>query len=482
MTSLETKERSLGRGELKVLADLSKLLGIDKHFQGEVTLQGHDPILKSPHHLSEATAYALLAEAMAAVSIANLGGAKANSLSINVTDAIHFLHSSHFLWQSGYGMTVGAEYIPTNGIFACRDGKHIMIEAGPPYIKLERGYLNFFDCGNNRESIAREIAKYDGEELQEALSQKGLPACLAYTKEEWRAHPQGQELLKVPVIEIEKLADGKPVPFKKNEGLGPLHDIKVLDFTHVLAGPRSARTLANYGAQVLHISSPFHMDTLPQNLLVNPGKHSAYLELNTGDNLTAMKELARQADVFTTSYRPAVNARFGLTPQELVKLNENIICLTINAYGHSGPWQDRPGFDQNAQVATGFAAKEGERLDGPQTPQFSPVFYLNDFLTAYLAAAGVLSALIKRATEGGSYHVKVSLARSAMWVQDMGYIEKSAYGAQREKDTYPANLVDVQSPFGTITELAPAVQFEHSPLVDILPVRPFGADKPVFWR
>ena len=68
------------------------------------------------------------------------------------------------------------------------------------------------------------------------------------------------------------------------------------------------------------------------------------------------------------------------------------------------------------------------------------------------------------------------------WVQDMGYIEKSVYGGQREKDTYPAKLVDVQSPFGTITELAPAVQFEHSPLVDILPVRPFGADKPVFWR
>jgi len=472
--------RSFNQGELRELQALSQLLGIDKYFDGDVTVIGSDPILRSPHHLSEATAYALTAEAMAAAAIARQQGGKSNSLTVSVIDAIHFLHSSHFLWQSGYAMTVGAEYIPTNGIFQCRDGKYIMIESGPPYIKLERGYLNFFDCGNNRDSIARSIAKHDGEELQEALSKAGLPACLAYTKEEWRAHPQGQALLKVPVVEIEKIAEGRPIPFSKNSGNGPLNDIKVLDFTHVLAGPRSARTLANYGAQVLHISSPYHGDTLPQNLLVNPGKHLAYLDLNQPENMVQMRTLAAGADVFTTSYRPAVNRKFELMPENLVKDHRGLIYLTINAYGHSGPWQDRPGFDQNAQVATGFARSEGALKMG--VPQFSPVFYLNDFLTAYLAASGVMSALLRRATEGGSYHVKVSLARSAMWVQDFGSIAQSAYESEREKDDYPSKLVDVQSPYGTITELAPAVQFEHSPQVDILPVRPFGADKPIWWR
>jgi hypothetical protein len=472
--------RSLAQGELKELQALSQLLGIDKYFDGEVTLIGSDPILRSPHHLSEATAYALTAEAMAAASIARQQGGKSNSLTVSVIDAIHFLHSSHFLWQSGYAMTVGAEYIPTNGIFQCRDDKYIMIESGPPYIKLERGYLNFFDCGNNRDSIARSIAVFDGEELQEALSKAGLPACLAYTKEEWRSHPQGQELLKVPVVEIEKIADGIPIPFAKNSGNGPLRDIKVLDFTHVLAGPRSARTLANYGAQVLHISSPYHGDTLPQNLLVNPGKHLAYLDLNQAENMAQMRTLAAGADVFTTSYRPAVNRKFELMPENLVKDHRGLIYLTINAYGHSGPWQERPGFDQNAQVATGFARSEGALKMG--VPQFSPVFYLNDFLTAYLAASGVMSALLRRATEGGSYHVKVSLARSAMWVQDFGSIAQRDYENEREKDDYPSKLVDVPSPYGTITELAPAVQFEHSPQVDILPVRPFGADKPIWWR
>lgn len=472
--------QSLAKGELKELQALAQLLGLDKYFDGDVTLIGCDPILRSPHHLSEATAYALTAEAMAAAALDRQQGGKRNALTVNVIDAIHFLHSSHFLWQSGYAMTVGAEFIPTNGIFQCRDGQYIMIESGPPYIKLERGYLNFFDCGNNRDSIARSIAKHDGEELQEALSKQGLPACLAYTKGEWRDHPQGQELLKVPVVEIEKIAGGKPLPFSQGSSYGPLSDIRVLDFTHVLAGPRSARTLANYGAQVLHISSPYHGDTLPQNLLVNPGKHLAYLDLDQPENLAQMRSLASSADVFTTSYRSAVNRKFDLMPENLVKDHRGLIYLTINAYGHSGPWQDRPGFDQNAQVATGFARSEGALKSN--VPQFSPVFYLNDFLTAYLAASGVMSALLRRATEGGSYHVKVSLARSAMWVQDFGSIAQSDYENEREKDDYPCKLVDVASPYGTITELAPAVQFEHSPQVDILPVRPFGAYKPIWWR
>lgn len=488
MHQTKSATRSYKNGELSHLRALVDQLGIAEYFDGEVTVHGHDPILRSPHHLSEATAFALLAEAMCACAIQRFNGqdTKTNNLQVKLQNAIHFLHSSHFLWQSGYPMSVGAEYIPTNGIFACRDGQHIMIESGPPYIKLERGYLNFFDCGNNRESIARSIAEFDGEDLQEKLSAKGLPACLAYTKDEWRHHPQGQALLQVPVIEIEKIGDGKPKAIA-GSGTGPLSGIKVLDFTHVLAGPRSMRTLANYGAQVLHISSPYHQDTLPQNLLVNPGKHSAYLELTRPDELKTMQRLAQEADVFTTSYRPTVNSKFGLTPELLATEHPGIICLTINAYGHSGPWQERPGFDQNAQVATGFAAKEGERLDNQNgstkpLPQFSPVFYLNDFLTAYLAASGVMSALLKRAKEGGSYHVKVSLARSAMWVQDMGYISKDEYADKHEKDDFESELQTFDSPFGIITELVPAVKFDRSPIVDILPVRPFGADKPTFWR
>ena len=94
-----------------------------------------------------------------------------------------------------------------------------MIEGGPPYPKLLKGYLNFFDCGYNKKSIAREAAKWDSEDLEEALTKAGLPACRALTREEWLAHPQGVALSAAPAIEIEKIADGPPVMFKAGANL-----------------------------------------------------------------------------------------------------------------------------------------------------------------------------------------------------------------------------------------------------------------------
>src|SRR5262249_1868751 len=155
------------------------------------------------------------------------------------------------------------------------------------------------------------IAKFEAVELQEKLSELGLPACIAYSKEEWLNHPQGKILSQTPVIEIEKLSPGKPKGLKDRSDY-PLSGIKVVDFTHVLAGPRSMRSLAQYGAEVLHISSPYHRDTVSQNLLVNMGKQSAYLLLTEADKLQRMKELTAQADVFACSYRPSVADRFGL--------------------------------------------------------------------------------------------------------------------------------------------------------------------------
>lgn len=151
--------------------------------------------------------------------------------------------------------------------------------------------MNFFDCGYNKDSIAREIAKWDSADLETELSKAGLPACRAFTREEWLGHPQGAALNRVSVIEIEKIADGEPVPFDP-DAIFPLQGLRVLDFTHVLAGPRSARTLAEYGAEVLHISSPSYPDTFAQHLVVDVGKTCAYLDLRDSDDLETMKRLA----------------------------------------------------------------------------------------------------------------------------------------------------------------------------------------------
>jgi hypothetical protein len=101
--------------------------------------------------------------------------------------------------------------------------------AGPPYPKLLKGYLDFFDCGNNKKSISREIAKWNAKEFEDALAVAGLPCCRAFSREDWLSQPQGSLLGQVPVIQIEKIADGPPVPFSGTSS--PLANIRVPDFT-----------------------------------------------------------------------------------------------------------------------------------------------------------------------------------------------------------------------------------------------------------
>ena len=188
-----------------------------------------------------------------------------------------------------------------------------------------------------------------------------------------------------------------------------------------------------------------------------------------------MQRLARRANVFTNNYYPGVTKRFGLSAAELATASERgIVYLDINAFGHSGPLAERPGYDQIAQVATGFAAKEGE----PNKPQFSPVFYLGDHMAGDFAAAGTMAALLRRSIEGGSYHVKISLARSEMWVQELGLLETTGQATVPEKDNYPAKMTSIDSVYGKLSFLAPPLAFSNLALPHELSLTPYGADGP----
>ncbi len=475
-TGTNMSSRRLSAGELAALADLLEILGLTDHFSGDAVMYGNDPVIRSPHRLGEASATAQLLIGVAGAAIWEARGGTRTNISIDIIDALHYLHPTHYIEHSGYPSNVGAEYVAVNGIFPTRDGRYVMLEAGPPYEKLLNGYLNFFDCGNNKQSFAREVAKWSAEDLEEALTNASLPVCRAFSREEWLAHPQGNALVGTPPIEIVKITDGDPVPYPDRAN-SPLDAVRVLDFTHVLAGPRSTRTLAEYGAEVLHISSPFYADSLAQHLGVDVGKYAAYLDLRYDKDMATMRQLAATADLVASTYRPAVNERFGLLPEQLATVSERgLVYMSGNAYGHSGPWKDRPGFDQNGQVASGFAMTEGQ--GGP--PKYSPVFYLADLVMGYFAAAGMMAALHRRAVEGGSYHVKLSLARSAMWVQELGLLDVAAQAHLPETDSYPAKTVSIDTAYGVVTSLVPPLTFNSLTLPTTDRLVPYGAD-PASW-
>jgi crotonobetainyl-CoA:carnitine CoA-transferase CaiB-like acyl-CoA transferase len=208
------------------------------------------------------------------------------------------------------------------------------------------------------------------------------------------------------------------------------------------------------------------------------GKYCAYLDLSEEEQLKRMHDLALDTDVFASSYRGSVSQRFHLTPEELAaRSRKGIIVLSVNTYGHAGPWQERGGFDPNGQAASGFAAAEGA---GPSSPDISPVSYLADLMSGYFSAAGMMAALLRRATEGGSYHLKVSLTRTSMWVQELGMLGAEEIEGLPHKDTHPYQTAVADTAFGSVRTLANPIRFSTLRLPHNQRLVPYGAD-PAQW-
>jgi crotonobetainyl-CoA:carnitine CoA-transferase CaiB-like acyl-CoA transferase len=249
--------------------------------------------------------------------------------------------------------------------------------------------------------------------------------------------------------------------------------VRVLDLTRILAGPTHARTLAEHGADVLYIASPwlpnpdaFVMDT-------NHGKLSAYLDLDEPDDTARLRELVSQSDIFAQGYRAGALGRRGFGPDQLAALRPGLIYVSINCYGQSGPWEARPGWEQLAQTVTGIAAVQGS----PDRPRRMPVPAC-DYTTGYLAALGTLVALGRRAREGGSYHVRASLCRSGMWFVRLG---ATCDPAQASGTGDPTELcVETETPFGRLRHLKPALELSETPPFWARPTVPLGSHQPVW--
>jgi hypothetical protein len=169
-------EQKLSDGGLTPLADLIVLLRLGHRFAGNAAFRGADSIIQSPHRLGKASGIAQLLIGVSGAAIWQARTSHATSVSIDIIDALHFLRPTHFVEQKGRAINVGAKTVTVNDMFLCRDGKYVMLEAGPPYAKLLKGYSVFFDCGDDKTSYAREVAKWTGkaEVLARVLSCRGL--------------------------------------------------------------------------------------------------------------------------------------------------------------------------------------------------------------------------------------------------------------------------------------------------------------------
>jgi crotonobetainyl-CoA:carnitine CoA-transferase CaiB-like acyl-CoA transferase len=263
---------------------------------------------------------------------------------------------------------------------------------------------------------------------------------------------------------------GEAPPLRLGDAQNPLDGVRVLDLTRVLAGPTCGRTLASYGADVLHVRAERLDTTELFDLDTGHGKRSAFLDLVKPADAEMLRRLVRDAHIFVDSYRPGALAKHGFTPAALAHIARGITYVSISCYGHEGLWAERRGWEQLAQSATGIAHEQGA-FTAPRKGLRDPVPELIpaaacDYITGYLAAAGAAAALLRRIREGGSWHVQVSLSATAQWLQSLGKIP----AAQIPQSWSPGEGLDpylksCQTGAGRLEFLGPVVQMSKTPPV-----------------
>jgi crotonobetainyl-CoA:carnitine CoA-transferase CaiB-like acyl-CoA transferase len=408
----------------------------------DFTLVGPRPLLDTPLPLADiATAFQLaVVHATAVVA----GKAPNSRYEISPAQALAGLEPTHFqrihqhrFPQSSHGKEL------KSGFYQTTDG-HWYLPSGS-YPHLRDGTLAMLDCANTVSAISSAIRARHADELEETAHAKGVPGTWVRKPEEWLNSEAGAAIAASPLLSRQALRAGSPESVN-------LQTLKVLDLSHVIAGPAVARHFALCGADVLRVSSPSQPDPLPQIMDTGIGKQNAFADFHCAEDLATVQALATEADIIVDSWRPGALAQFGLDAQQLLSRHpRNYIYISVSAYGPVGPWAERKAFDQVVQASTGIAALHA---DANGKPRLSPTRLLTDYLTGQLGIIGVLGALYQRQQVGGSWHVQVSLARVATYL--LALADHSHHGSQ-SFDALEPDMVTYDGPFGVTHHVAPAV-------------------------
>ena len=234
------------------------------------------------------------------------------------------------------------------------------------------------------------------------------------SREEWEASEVGAAVCEMPLIRETKENNIRVKKPGKPNSRGPLSGIKVLDLTHIIAGPACSRVLAEYGADVLLVRRGDFVSQEQAMLEFDgwAGKNSIQLDFNIPEQLEKAKELIKEADVITYSYQNGTLDKFGLSEEEIRKLNPKVIYANLMCFSDS-VWKDRPGWAPLAEDITGLSVRNGS-LEAPVNLNGVPL----DYFPGFILALGTLRAIAKRIREGGGYTVTTSLTRGAQYLHE----------------------------------------------------------------
>jgi crotonobetainyl-CoA:carnitine CoA-transferase CaiB-like acyl-CoA transferase len=356
-----------------------------------------------------------------------------------------------------------------------RDGRHVV--AINIYPRLRTHALNLLRASDSPASVNNAILQWRADELESAAQEAGVPFAKVRTFEEFLKERQYTEVLsKLPLITVEKIGDSEPVPFKPG-AKSPLEGIRALGLGHVIAGAAIGRDLASYGADVLNVWRP--NDTEVEGFIwdVQVGMRSTILDGSKEDR-AKFDHLLKDADVFFSNRRPGYLERYGLTAEELTQKKPGLIHAKVVLHGEQGPWSNWVGFDEIGAAVAGVFAIEGT-LTQPSSPPIIPVC---DNVVGWLGTVVILEALRRRATEGGSYRVVVSLTRTVLWLMSLGIFDK-AYAQQTAGSTdehrfVAPDLFTAETPLGSYQGMTDQVILSKTPGSFRTVLVPRGSSKP----
>ncbi|HET7341722.1 MAG TPA: CoA transferase [Methylomirabilota bacterium] len=455
----------------EALADVWARVGGEAAALGQVTITGDDPVLPGVFRVGTAAAATIAAAGLAATELWRLRTGRRQPVTLDVRAAAAAFRSERYLRVDDRPAHEG--WHPVSGFFQCGDGRWIQLHCNFPHHRQRA--LDVIGCAESREAVVKALGDWKAATLEDAIVARGGCAGMVRAPEEWQAHPQGRALAALPLLEITRLGEAPPRP--AGAGERPLSGVRVVDLTRVIAGPVCGRTLAEHGADVLLVTGP-HLPNMEPLVIDNGrGKRAAHLDLRQAADVERLRALVSQADVFVQSYRPDTLAGRGLTLEALAALRPGLVYVTLNAYGHTGPWQARRGFDSLVQSVSGIAWESG-RAFGLAGPRHLPCQAL-DHATGYLAAVGAMRALARRAVEGGSWMVRLSLAQTGRWIDGLGRVDGTRL-ADPTVDDVADLMATCESPFGRLRHVAPAPGLAQTPGRWERPPTRLGSDPPVW--
>ncbi|WP_454915604.1 CoA transferase [Xanthobacter sediminis] len=449
----------------------------------EVTLTGADPFFRTPFRIGEVSAAVLAARGVAANDLWELRTGRRQKIRVDARAAAAtslsggeetLLRGADGRYHPIPASAAMRHMVALTQPWATADGGHVLPHTNLPH--LERRVLDVLACNSSVEAVKAAVGRWTADALEDALAEARACGGKVRTPEEWLAHPHGAYLAARPVVEITKMADGAPQPLP--EGDAPLDGVRVLDLTRILAGPTAGLSLAEHGAEVLMVTAP-ELPQVPAFVRdTSHGKRSAFLNFTRPEEAARLRDLTRSADVFIDGYRPDRLAAHGFGVEELTALRPGLVHVSVNCFGSGGPFADRAGWDQVAQAVTGICHTQGE-ASGAGRPELTPVF-MCDFITGFLGAFGAMLALARRAREGGSYRVQVSLCQSAMLLQREGLVSSFADAPGRlSPDEFEALAVRVDGTcYGDLKTLAPVLGLSETPCAWSRPTPRLGSDRP----